>query len=113
MNYRPLLEKVKKGEITPLEAYDGLYRPKVKTKAAHFIKMKVQVKESKLATLLCGTLFLVPTPVVIARLLVRMFRKKIPLCEEDYRLLISTISKAGGSEIKIHNQDAEILIRLF
>jgi hypothetical protein len=113
MNYRPILEKVKKSEMAPLEAYDMLYQSEVKTKAAHFIKMKINVKESKLATFVCGTLFLVPTPVIIARMLIRMFRKKIPLGQEDYRLLIRAISEAGGSQIKIHNPDADILLRLF
>jgi hypothetical protein len=113
MNYRPVLEKVKNNKLSCQEAYNVLYAKKVKAKAAHFIKMRMRVKESKMATFMCGALFLVPTPVFIARMLFRIFRKKIPLGEKDYRLIIQTLSEAGGSEINVHSADADIRIRLF
>jgi hypothetical protein len=119
MNYLDVLEKLEKDEISVLEAEKLLERKsKIKPgKRAHFVKMKLHVPdEGKNINLLFKILFMIPIPVIIATMGLRLGKRFIPDMGDDVNLdvndIIRLIKYSKNTRINVESKDAHIDIKI-
>ncbi|MBN2604395.1 MAG: hypothetical protein JXR62_01070 [Bacilli bacterium] len=115
MNYDSVLKKLENNEISCEEALSEIY-PEPKTrpgKRAYFIKMKVVVpEEGKGVNRLLKFLFLIPFPMIFARLGLRLAKRFV----KDDNIDITEISKmlkySKNTKIDIDSKDAQVKISI-
>jgi hypothetical protein len=115
MNYNSVLKKLENNEISSTEALSELY-PEPKTrpgKRAFFVKMKIYVpEEGKGVNRLLKFLFLIPFPMIFARMGLRFANRFI----KDEDLDLSEISKllkySRNTRIDIDSKDAQVNIKV-
>ena len=115
MNYNKTLNKIEKGEMTSQDALDQLYPVKISKpgKRATFIKMNINIPdEGKGLNTFLRILFLIPVPMIFARIGLRFAGRFIK--DEDFS--ISEISKllkySKNTRIHVDSKDAQVHIKI-
>lgn len=117
MNYDTVLEKLKNNEITPELAYRDLY-PEKKSKPgkrAFFIKMRINVpSEGKGLNTFLRILFMIPFPMIFARLGLRLGNRFAKLDTEgiDINEISRLLKYSKHTRIEIESEEAQIDIKI-
>jgi hypothetical protein len=119
LNYNTVLKKIESGELDPEKAYDLLYTPSIKEsgKRAFFLKMNIEVPdEGKGINTFLKILFMIPIPLIFARIVLRVFRRKIEdgLKDVDFEIddIIDLIKYSKHTRIQVDSEDAKIDIKI-
>jgi len=119
MNYLEVLEKLENDEITVLEAEKLLERKrKIKPgKRAHFVKLKVHVpEEGKNINLFLKILFILPFPIILATMGLRLGKRFIPDLGDDVDFdvndIIRLLKYSKNTRINVDSKDAHIDIKI-
>ena len=117
MNYTEVLEKLENNEITPELAYKQLYKEKkIKPgKRAFFIKLRVHVpEEGKGVNRFLKILFLIPLPMVFARMGLRIANRFAKLDEDgiDLKEISRLMKYSRNTRINIDTDDAKVDIKI-
>jgi len=75
MNKHQVLVQLSENKISVNEAYQYIYEKNRKLKKAHFIKFKFHIAESKGANALLFILFLLPIPIVVIKIFLKLLAK--------------------------------------
>lgn len=106
MNLRPL-KKLHRHAITKEKAYSMLKAERGSLKKARFIKLRMDIAESKGASRVINTLFFAPVPLALIKPFLRFIK------DDDARMLVQLISYAKGVRIDVKSKDAHIHIQLY
>ena len=119
MNYSPILKQLENGKIDAQKAYESLYVPTIKEggKRAFFVKMRIEVpEEGKGVNTFLRILFMIPIPLILARLGLRIFHRKIDhsLKDVDFDVkdIIELIKYSRHTKIQVESDDAKIDIKI-
>jgi hypothetical protein len=115
VNYKKVLNKIEKGEMTSQDALNQLYPVKVSKpgKRATFVKMNISVpEEGKGVNTFLKILFLIPVPIIFARIGLRFAGRFIK--DEDFNISdVSNLLKySKNTHIHVDSKDAQINIRI-
>jgi hypothetical protein len=117
MKYDKVLEKVENGELNPEEALETLYKkslPRIGRRAS-FIKMNIHVPEegAKVNTFL-KILFLLPMPIILAKVGLRIASKRVDLDQDiDLKEIAKYITYSKGTRVSIDTEEAKVEIKIF
>ncbi len=108
LNYNTVLKKIESGELDPEKAYDL---------RAFFLKMNIEVPdEGKGINTFLKILFMIPIPLIFARIVLRVFRRKIEdgLKDVDFEIddIIDLIKYSKHTRIQVDSEDAKIDIKI-
>jgi hypothetical protein len=119
MSYKPVLRKLERGEIDANAAYKEMFEPSIKEggKRAFFVKMKVQVpEEGRGVNTFLKILFMIPIPLIFARLAIRLFGRKIneSLDGVDFEVkdILDMIKYSRNTRIHIDSNEAQVDIKI-
>ncbi|MFK5883413.1 MAG: hypothetical protein QM489_03625 [Candidatus Izemoplasma sp.] len=117
MKYENTLKKLEENELTVQETYDLLFNANVKKvkpgKRANFIKLRLNVpEEGKGINRLLKIIFLIPFPMFLATLGLRIGRRFIKDDSIDLKTLIRFIKYSRGTSVQIDSKDAQIDIKI-
>ena len=117
MNYNQVLKKLESNEITPELAYNKLYKKKEPKpgKRATFIKLKIHVpEEGKGVNTFLRLLFLIPIPIIFARMGLRFAARKtdMDLEEIDLNEISRLLKYSKNTKIQIESSEAQIDIKI-
>jgi len=117
MNYMQVLEKLENNDITPELAYEELYKTsKVKPgKRAYFIKLRINVpEEGKKVNTFLKVLFLIPFPMIFARMGLRIAGRFAKFDDEgiDIKEITRLLKYSKNTMIQVDAQDAQIDIKI-
>jgi len=119
MNYKPVLKKLERGDIDAELAYKEMFVPTIKEggKRAFFVKMNIQVpEEGKGVNTFLKILFMIPIPLIFARLAIRLFGNKINESLEgvdfDIKDILEMIKYSKHTRIHVDSNDAKIDIKI-
>ena len=117
MKYENTLKKLESNDITIEETYDLLFKKSIKRikpgKRANFIKMRLIVpEEGKGINRLFKVLFLIPFPMFLATLGLRIGGRFIKDDDIDLSMLIRFIKYSRGTSVQIDSKDAQIDIKI-
>jgi len=102
-----VLEDVARGKLSAIDALNLLYGPK--PKRASFIKLYMNIKDSKMVSGFVNALFFFPIPIVFGKYFIIKALKKAELPESIYTDLIGSL---GGSTVSVKSKDATIKIKI-
>ena len=115
MNQKTILQKIEKNEITAYDAYKKLY-PEVKThggKRAFFVKMNVKIpSEGKGLNNFLKILFVLPFPIILARIGLRMGKRFVKTDDFDFNEISKLLKYSKNSKISIESSDALVDIKV-
>jgi hypothetical protein len=117
MNYTQVLEKLERNEITPELAYKQIYKEKkIKPgKRATFIKLRINVpEEGKKVNTFLRILFLIPIPMIFARMGLRIANKYAKFDQDglDIKDIARMLKYSKNTKIQIDAQDAQVDIKI-
>ncbi len=119
LNYNSVLRKIESGELDPDKAYDLLYTPSIKEggKRAFFIKMSIKVpEEGKGVNTFLKILFMIPIPLIFARIALRFLRSKVEdsMKDVDFGIddIIELIKYSKHTRVQIDSDEAQIDIKV-
>lgn len=119
LNYHPTLKKLERGELDIEKAYHELFTPSIKEsgKRAFFVKMSIQVpEEGKGVNTFLKILFMIPIPLIFARMAIRIFGRKIndSMGDVDFTIddLLEMIKYSRHTKIQVESEDAKIDIKI-
>lgn len=118
MNYNKVLEKIESGDLSSQEAFDQLFPKKpIKTpkpgKRAHFIKMNIHVpEEGKGVNTFLKILFLIPFPMIFARMGLRFAGRFIKDEDVDISEIAKLLKYSKDTSIKVDSKDAQVDIKI-
>lgn len=116
MNYKKVLNKLENEELTPELAYELLY-PETKRKPgkrASFIKLRINVpEEGKKVNTFLRLLFLLPIPMVFARLGLKIASRYADIEEEiDLNEVSRLLKYSKNTIVNVDAKDAQVDIRI-
>lgn len=118
MNYEQVLEKLENNEISAEMAYKEIYKKEKKIKPgkrAFFIKMRVTVpNEGKGLNTFLRILFLIPIPMIFARMGLRFANRFAKLDKDDIDINeVSRLLKySRNTKIEVDTEDAKVDIKI-
>jgi len=116
MKYEKVLKQIESGEINSQEAFELLFpEPTIKTagKRAHFIKMRIHVpEEGKGVNTFLKILFLIPFPMIFARIGLRFASRFVKDDEVDFDEISKMIKYSKNTRINVDSADAQVDIKI-
>jgi hypothetical protein len=113
-----VLQKVQDGELTSQEALNILYPEKKKKrikpgKRAFFIKMKINVPdEGKGVNTFLKILFLLPFPMIFARIGLRFANRFVKDEDVDFKEISRLLKYSRNTKIQVESKDANVDIAI-
>ena len=113
---KTVLKNLSKGKLSPKEAYDLIYR--IKLRKARFLRLSVTMKKHKITSLFINTLFILPIPLVFGKPLIKIVLKNKTFASDesnDMFMDIYYIVKyySGGSKVYIKTDSETIKLSLY
>lgn len=114
MNYEKVLKQLETNELTTQEAFNKLYlkKPGIRRRAT-FVKMSLRVpEEGKGINRLFKVLFLIPFPLIFARIGLRISKRFIKDDDINIDEIINIIKYSKGTKVSVDTKDAQIDIKI-
>ena len=115
MNYENVLNKLSNNEISLEDAYKDIYKaPKIKPgKKAFFVKMSIKVpEEGKGVNTFLKILFMIPLPLIFARIGLRFAKRFVKDDDIDFQLISKMLKYSKNTRIQVDSPDAQIDIKV-
>jgi|SRR5690554_5083737 len=104
---RKILKKVKKGRLSPEEAYELIYG--IKSRKANYAYMRIKIKDHKFVSGFVNLLFFFPLPLGLIKPIVYKVLNENGIDPSFYKIIREC---GGGSQIKVKSSEAIVNIRL-
>ena len=115
MKQATVLHKIENNELTAAEGYDLLYPFKKQKigKRASFVKLKVRVlNEGRGVNNLLRVLFILPIPILFARIILRFSTRFIKSDDVDLKKMVHLIKYSKNTRVSVESDDAIINIEV-
>ena len=115
MSQKSVLKKLESSELTAYEAYKELYPLKKQKigKRAFFVKMSVTIpEESKRLNTFLKILFVIPIPMIFARMGLRFGSRFIKDTDIDISEIAKLLKYSRNTKISVESQEALVDIKI-
>lgn len=103
-----ILNDVANKKITPSQALEKLYGRK--PRKGRFIKVFINIKESKGLTAFINLILMMPVPIIFGKIFIIKYMKKNNIPIEIYDELIST---CGGTSVIVKSRESNVKVKIF
>jgi len=116
MKYDKVLQQIESGELNAQEAFEQLFpdpAPQKIGKRAHFVKMNIHVpEEGKGVNTFLKILFMIPLPLIFARIGLRFAKRFVKDDDIDFQLISKMLKYSKNTRIQVDSPDAQIDIKV-
>lgn len=116
MKYDKVLEQIEIGELNSQEAFEILFpepKPPKPGKRAHFIKMNIRIpEEGKGVNTLLKILFMIPIPIIFARMGLRFADRFVKDQDVDLKVIRDLLKYSRNTRINVDSDDAKVDIKI-
>lgn len=110
MTDNKILNQVYKGKLSIIDAYNQLFDTQRTFKKAQFVVLRMNIREHKVVSLLLNTLFLLPTPIGLAKSILKKIDKNNQMDEATKTQVMSLLSIKDIS-LEVKSKEADIYIK--